>query len=103
MKRFFRKALIGLAKTAAVLIVLLVIFYAEEDWRGARNWAACQKSSPPRANPSTSANSPLPANPKTTSPRSPSSRRCTKWKRNKILQKRKSFMTLPGFSKSMLA
>src|ERR1700677_4075982 len=43
MKRFFRKALIWLAKGFAVLIVLLLIFYAEEDWRGARDWAACQK------------------------------------------------------------
>jgi len=43
MKRFFCKALIWLAKGFAVLIVLLLIFYAEEDWRGARDWAACQK------------------------------------------------------------
>jgi hypothetical protein len=43
MKRFFRKAAIWLARIAVVLIVLLVVFYAEEDWRGARDWAACQK------------------------------------------------------------
>lgn len=27
----------------ALLVVLVVIFYAEEDWRGARDWAACQR------------------------------------------------------------
>jgi len=43
MKRFLRKALIGLAWLAAALVVLLALFYAEEDWRGARDWAACQK------------------------------------------------------------
>ena len=43
MKRFFRKALIWLAKLTAVLVVLLILLYAEEDWRGARDWAACQK------------------------------------------------------------
>lgn len=43
MKRFFRKAAVWLARIAAVLIVLLILFYAEEDWRGARDWAACQK------------------------------------------------------------
>jgi hypothetical protein len=43
MKRFFRKALIWLARAFATLVVLLLIFYAEEDWRGARDWAACQK------------------------------------------------------------
>jgi hypothetical protein len=43
MKRFLRKALIWLARIAAVLIVFLIILYAEEDWRGARDWATCQK------------------------------------------------------------
>jgi len=43
MKRFLRKTLIWLARVVAVLIVFLIIFYAEEDWRGARDWAACQK------------------------------------------------------------
>jgi hypothetical protein len=43
MKRFFRKALIWLARVAAILIVLIILFYAEEDWRGARDWATCQK------------------------------------------------------------
>jgi hypothetical protein len=43
MKRFLRKTLLWLARTAAILIVLLILFYAEEDWRGARDWAAYQK------------------------------------------------------------
>ena len=43
MKRFLRKALIWLARLAAVFIVLLIIFYAEEDWRGAHDWSVCQK------------------------------------------------------------
>ena len=43
MKHFFRKALIWLAQITAILIVLLIIFYAEEDWRGAHDWDACQK------------------------------------------------------------
>jgi len=43
MKRFFRKALRGLAILLATLVVLLLAFYAEEDWRGARDWAACQR------------------------------------------------------------
>jgi len=43
MKRFFRKALVGMARVAAVLIVFLIFFYAEENWRGARDWAAYQK------------------------------------------------------------
>jgi hypothetical protein len=43
MRRFFRKALIWLAKITAVLIVVLILFYAEEDWRGAHDWGTCQK------------------------------------------------------------
>lgn len=43
MKRFFRKAAMWLAGIAAALTVLLVVFYAEENWRGARDWAACQR------------------------------------------------------------
>jgi hypothetical protein len=38
-----RKALIGLTWLMAVLVVLPALFYGEEDWRGARDWAACQK------------------------------------------------------------
>jgi len=38
-----RKGLKWLAGIVAVLALLLVLFYAEEDWRGARDWAACQK------------------------------------------------------------
>ncbi|HUB67687.1 MAG TPA: hypothetical protein VL981_09405 [Candidatus Methylacidiphilales bacterium] len=43
MKRFLRKTPIWLARAVAVIIVLLIAFYAEEDWRGAHNWAVCQK------------------------------------------------------------
>jgi hypothetical protein len=43
MKRFLRKTLIWLARIAAILIVFLIILYAEEDWRGARDWVTCQK------------------------------------------------------------
>jgi len=43
MKRFFRKTLVSLARFALALIVLLLIFYGEEDWRGARDWATCQR------------------------------------------------------------
>lgn len=43
MKRFFGKALRWGAILLATLLVLLLAFYAEEDWRGARDWAACQK------------------------------------------------------------
>jgi hypothetical protein len=43
MKRLIRKALLWLAALVAVLAILLVLFYAEEDWRGARDWAACQR------------------------------------------------------------
>ena len=43
MKRFLRKAALWLARISAVLVVLLILFYAEEDWRGARDWAACQR------------------------------------------------------------
>jgi len=43
MKCFFRKALRWLAILLATLVVLFLFFYAEEDWRGARDWAACQR------------------------------------------------------------
>jgi tetratricopeptide (TPR) repeat protein len=43
MKRFFRKALIGSVWTLGIVAVLLLLFYAEEDWRGAHDWTVCQK------------------------------------------------------------
>jgi hypothetical protein len=43
MKRFLRQVLLWIAGIVATLLVLLLIFYAEENWRGARDWAACQK------------------------------------------------------------
>jgi hypothetical protein len=43
MKRFLKKALRWVAILLATFIVLLLVFYAEEDWRGARDWAACQR------------------------------------------------------------
>jgi hypothetical protein len=43
MKRLLRKALRWAGILLATLIVLLLAFYAEEDWRGARDWAACQR------------------------------------------------------------
>jgi hypothetical protein len=43
MKRFLRKTLVWLIRAAAVLVVFVIIFYAEEDWRGASDWTACQK------------------------------------------------------------
>jgi hypothetical protein len=43
MKRFLKKALRWTAIALATLFVLLLAIYAEEDWRGARDWAACQR------------------------------------------------------------
>jgi hypothetical protein len=43
MKRLLRKALRWLAVILITLIALLLAFYAEEDWRGAHDWAACQR------------------------------------------------------------
>ncbi len=43
MKRFIRRAAYWLVRVIAVVIVLLIFFYTEEDWRGARAWSACQK------------------------------------------------------------
>ena len=43
MKRFLRKTLIWLVRGVAAIILLLVVFYAEEDWRGAHDWAVYQK------------------------------------------------------------
>lgn len=37
-----RKIVFGLLWGAAGLATLLALFYAEEDWRGARAWAACE-------------------------------------------------------------
>ena len=43
MKRFLRNALIWLVGLVGIVAILLILLYAEEDWRGARDWAACQK------------------------------------------------------------
>jgi hypothetical protein len=43
MKRPLRTALLWLTLIATTPIVGILIFYAEEDWRGARDWAACQR------------------------------------------------------------
>jgi len=43
MKRFLRKALRWTAILLAILGALLLVFYAEEDWRGTRDWATCQR------------------------------------------------------------
>lgn len=43
MQRPFPKAVVWLARFAALLVVILIVFYAEEDWRGSYSWAACQK------------------------------------------------------------
>jgi hypothetical protein len=43
MKRLNRPAMIWLLRVVVFLIVVLIFFYAEEDWRGARAWAACQR------------------------------------------------------------
>ncbi len=43
MKRFLYRTLVWGARALLVLILLLVLFYVEEDWRGARDWVACQR------------------------------------------------------------
>ena len=41
--RILRKIAKGLGICLVVMVVILIVFYLEEDWRGARDWAKCQR------------------------------------------------------------
>jgi hypothetical protein len=43
MKRLFGKIVFWLACLAGVFAILIVLVYVEEDWRGAHDWAVCQR------------------------------------------------------------